>query len=106
MAWEQERHNAIARCAKTRVDCDEEEEIVLKLFRAQTRCEKRKWLAWREGRHDAWVEWYSTPPMDDFALVWTDKEKEEVLQMLAKKKKKKGEKRHRVERHEVEADDE
>ena len=50
MTWEQERRNAIARCAKRHVDCDEEEEIVLKLFRAQTRCEKRKWLAWREGR--------------------------------------------------------
>ena len=82
-----ERRSIIAHCAKTLTGSDEEEEIMVRLFRAQTRCEKRKWLAWREGRTDAYGEWYATPPLNDFALVWTDKEKKEVLRREKAEKK-------------------
>ena len=82
-AWEDEKHNTIARCmAESYIPPDEEEEMMLKLFRTQTPSEKRRWLAWRVGRTDAYAEWYASKPLDPLEIVFSNADREEARKIV------------------------
>ena len=86
MDWEGEKLMTIARCMEEYITPDKEEEMMPKLFRAQTRAEKRRWLAQRVGRTDAYGEWYASEPFDHLDIVFSNEDKEEARRLRDERK--------------------